>query len=64
MIEVIGVILAVLVVSSFVMLAVFALAGTAASVMTLRRAQRERRLADELDEMLIEIVGPRTHSLT
>ena len=64
MVEVLGVILAVLVMVSFAMLALFAIAGVAVSTLTLLRARRERRLADELDQVLIGIVGPRTGPLT
>jgi hypothetical protein len=43
-------------------LGLFATLGVAASVSTLRRARREQRLADELDWVLDEIIGPRSPS--
>jgi hypothetical protein len=64
MVQVLGVILAVLLAVSFVMLALFALAGVGVSALTLLRARRERKLVDELDQVLVEIVGPRTGSLS
>ena len=57
-----GFILAVLLGSSFLALGLFAALGVAASVSTLRRARREQRLADELDWVLDEIIGPRSPS--
>lgn len=56
------VILMVVVTSSFAMLGVFAIAGGAVSAMTLSRARRERDFADDLDNVLTEILGPRTSS--
>ena len=60
MVHVLGVFLAVLLAASFVMLALFVVTGVVVSVLTLLRAHRERQLAEELDEVLVEIVGPRT----
>jgi Flp pilus assembly protein TadB len=61
-IQILGVILAVLLGSSFVALGVFGVLGLTASVATVLSARRERRLADELDRALDEIVGPRSRS--
>jgi hypothetical protein len=44
-------------------LGLFAALAVAASVSTLCRARREQRLADELDWVLDEIIGPRSPSL-
>ena len=57
-----GVLLAVVVALSFAALGVFGLLGLVAAVATLRAARRDRRLADELDAVLEEIVGPRSPS--
>lgn len=57
-----GVIVAVLLGLSFVALGLFAVAGLAAVVATMRAARRDRQLANELDGVLDEIVGPRTPS--
>ena len=62
MVEILGVILAVLLGSSFVALGLYAVVGLAVSVATVRAARRERRLAGELDRVLDEIVGPRSPS--
>ena len=62
MVEVLAVILAVLVVFSFVVLALFAVAGVSVSALTVLRARREQRLADELDQVLEGILGPRSGS--
>ena len=63
MIHFLGFILAVLLGLSFLALGLFVALGVAASVSTLRRARREQRLADELDWVLDEIIGPRSPSL-
>lgn len=63
MIHFLGFILAVLLGLSFLALGLFAALAVAASVSTLRRARREQRLADELDWVLDEIIGPRSPSL-
>lgn len=59
MIEILGVILAVLLGSSFVALGLYAVVGVVVVAATVRAARRERRLAGELDRVLDEIVGPR-----
>lgn len=56
------VILMVVVTSSFAMLGVFAITGVAMTAMTLWRARCERELAEDLDNVLAEILGPRTSS--
>jgi cell division protein FtsL len=62
MVHVFGVLLAVLLAVSFIMLALFVVTGVVVSVLTLLRAHRERQLAEDLDEVLVEIVGPRSGS--
>lgn len=62
MVGVLGLVLEVLVLSSFAMLALFAVAGVVVSAWTVARARRDRRLADELDRVLVGIVGPRSES--
>lgn len=62
MIEIFGVILALLLGSSFVALGLYAVVGFAAAAATVRTARREQRLAGELDRVLDEIVGPRSPS--
>jgi len=57
-----GVLLAVVVGLSFAAMGVFCLLGLVATVATVRAARRDRRLADELDAVLEEIVGPRSPS--
>ena len=58
--EAFGAVLAVLVLISLVAIGVYLIAGVTVSVSTLRRARRERRMADELDRVLEEVLGPRT----
>ena len=58
--EVFGAVLAVLVVVSFVAIGLYLIAGIAVSVSTLLRARRNRRMADELDRVLEQVLGPRT----
>ena len=62
MVEILGVILAVLLGSSFVALGLYAVAALVAAAATVRTARREHRLAGELDRVLDEIVGPRSPS--
>ena len=57
-----GVLLAVVVGLSFAAMGIFLLLGLVATVATVRAARRDRRLADELDAVLEEIVGPRSAS--
>jgi Flp pilus assembly protein TadB len=54
--------LAVVVGLSFVAMLIFLLLGLAVTVATLRAARRERRLSEELDNVLEAIVGPRSSS--
>jgi cell division protein FtsL len=49
MVHVFGVLLAVLLAVSFIMLALFVVTGVVVSVLTLLRAHRERQLAEDLD---------------
>ena len=63
MIHILGFILAVLLGSSFLALGLFTTLGVAVSVSTLRCARRDQRLADDLDWVLDEIIGPRSPSL-
>lgn len=51
-----------LVLISFVALALYVLAGVAVCASTLRRAHRDRELANDLDQTLTEVLGPRTPS--
>lgn len=60
MIETILVLFGVLVVGSLAAIAVYVLASALVVVSTLRDAARQRRLAGELDQVLAEILGPRT----
>ena len=62
MIAILGVILAVLLGSSFVALGLYAVVGLVVVAATVRTARREHRLAGELDRVLDEIVGPRSPS--
>jgi Flp pilus assembly protein TadB len=60
--EVFGAVLAVLVVVSFVAIGLYLIAGITVSVSTLLRARRDRRMADELDRVLEQVLGPRTRT--
>ena len=60
--QILGVVLAVLLGSSFVALGLYVAVGLAAAAATVRTARRERRLTSELDRVLEEIVGPRSPS--
>jgi cell division protein FtsL len=62
MMQILGVVLAVLLGSSFVALGLYVAVGLAAVAATVRTARRERRLTCELDRVLEEIVGPRSPS--
>jgi cell division protein FtsL len=62
MMQILGVVLAVLLGSSFVALGLYVAVGLAAAAATVRTARRERRLTSELDRVLEEIVGPRSPS--
>jgi Flp pilus assembly protein TadB len=58
--EVFGAVLAALVLVSLFTIGMFFIVGVAASVSTLLRARRERQMADELDQVLEQVLGPRT----
>lgn len=58
--EIVGMILAVMLGSSFLALAIFFVAGAAVSVATVRSAHRQRRTTAELNRVLDDIVGPRS----
>ena len=58
--EMFGVMLAAVVLISFVVLALYVLVGVAVCASTLRRAHRGRQLANDLDQVLAEFLGPRT----
>ncbi len=60
MVEMLRVLLGVLVVASLVTIAFYVLVSVAVATATLLGARRHRRLTDELDQVLIEILGPRT----
>ncbi len=59
MVDVIRVVLASLVVASLIAIALYVVASVAVTAWTLREAARRRRLADDLDQVLVEILGPR-----
>ena len=58
--EVFGAVLAALVVVSLVAIGLYLIVGMTVSVSTLLNAHRERRMAEELDQVLEEVLGPRT----
>jgi hypothetical protein len=60
MVEAFCAVLGALVVASLATIAVYVLVSVAVVASTLRVAARRRRLADELDQVLAEILGPRT----
>ena len=60
MVEVLRILVGVLVVASFGHIAVYVFVSLAVAASTLVGAARRDRLADELDQVLIEILGPRT----
>jgi len=60
MVEMFRVLLGVLVVTSFGAIAVYVLGSVAVVCSTLLGAARRRQSADELDQVLAEILGPRT----
>ncbi len=57
---VLWVLLGVLVVAPVVTIATYALVSVAVAALTLRGAARRNRLAAELDQVLADILGPRT----
>jgi len=59
-VEALCAVLGALVVASLATIAVYVLVSVAVVASTLRGAARSRRLADELDQVLAEILGPRT----
>lgn len=58
--EVFGGVLAVLVLVSLVTIGLYLIVGMTFAVSTLPRAHRERQMADELDRVLEQVLGPRT----
>lgn len=58
--EVFGAVLAALVVVSSAAIGLYLIVGITVSVSTLFSSQRDRRMADELDRVLEEVLGPRT----
>lgn len=58
--EMFGVMLAAVVLISLVVLALYVVLGVAVCASTLRRAHRDRQLANDLDQVLAEFLGPRT----
>ncbi|HLN04663.1 MAG TPA: hypothetical protein VK217_00185 [Acidimicrobiales bacterium] len=60
MVESLRVLLGVLVVASFGAIAVYVLVSVAVAASTLLGTLRRDRSADELDQVLAEILGPRT----
>ncbi|MFI5035640.1 MAG: hypothetical protein ACHQFZ_05490 [Acidimicrobiales bacterium] len=58
--ELSAVVLGALLVGSFAALGLYAVLGVAATVSTLRQAARDRRLADEVDEVILAVLGPRS----
>jgi cell division protein FtsL len=63
MMQILGVVLAVLLGLSFVAMGLYVVVGLAAAATTVRTARRERQLTRELDRVLEGIVGPRSPSL-
>jgi membrane protein implicated in regulation of membrane protease activity len=64
MVEIFGVVLAALLLVSFAALFLYFIVAVGVSALTVRRAQRDRRLTNELDQVLVEILGPRTGPAT
>lgn len=62
--EAFGAVLAVLVLISLVAIGLYLIVGVTVSVSTLRRARREQRMADELDRVLDQVLGPRTFEIS
>jgi hypothetical protein len=58
--EMFGAVLAALVLVSLLAIGMYFIVGVSVSVSTLLRARRERQMADELDQVLEEVLGPRT----
>ncbi|HVB50985.1 MAG TPA: hypothetical protein VND89_04485 [Acidimicrobiales bacterium] len=60
MVEMFGVVLAALILFSFVAIGLYLIVGMTVAVSTMLRAQRERQMADELDQVLEQVLGRRT----
>jgi cell division protein FtsL len=60
MVGLLGVVVAALVIASLVLLGLYALVCVAVAVSTLISAHGHRRLTEDLDEVLDEVLGPRT----
>ncbi|HVA70559.1 MAG TPA: hypothetical protein VNF08_04460 [Acidimicrobiales bacterium] len=58
--EVFGAVLAALVLVSLFTIGMYLIVGMTVLVSTLLRARRERQMADELDQLLEQVLGPRT----
>jgi hypothetical protein len=58
--ELFAVLLGVVLVASFIALGVYVVLGLAATVSTLRAAHRDRQLADEIDRVIVAVLGPRS----
>jgi hypothetical protein len=58
--ELFGAVLAALVLVSLFTIGVYLIVGVAVSASTLLRARRERQMANELDQILEQVLGPRT----
>jgi Flp pilus assembly protein TadB len=58
--EVFGAVLAALVLVSLFAIGMYLIVGMTVVVSTLLRAHRERQMADELDHVLEQVLGPRT----
>lgn len=60
MVEIFGVVLGALILVSVVAIGLYLIVGVTVAVSTMRRAHRERQMADELDRVLEQVLGPRT----
>jgi membrane protein implicated in regulation of membrane protease activity len=64
MVEILGGVLSVLLLMSFAALCLYFVVGAGLTALTLRRARRERQLTDDLDRVLVQILGPRSEVAT
>jgi membrane protein implicated in regulation of membrane protease activity len=64
MVEILGGVLSVLLLMSFAALCLYFVVGVGLTALTLRRARRERQLTDDLDRVLVQILGPRSEVAT
>jgi hypothetical protein len=58
--ELAAVLFGVVLVASFVALGLYVVLGLAATVSTLRAARRDRQITEEIDRVIVAVLGPRS----